>query len=169
MVQGNPRTSPISEFYSHGASDCRRERYLASLLGLLAFKESDRISIIHFFEVDILVKSSTDVSAIFDSIDRIRPTKYQLADTGNFSKISPARPAASKADILNSIFVGTSTLLYSDYMLLSLSWSGRTSKLSSKRVKKDYTSDRSEDVTPVFTQFLNSDPMKAGRKRSIPE
>ena len=114
----------------------QRKEMWASLLGLLAFKESDRVSITHFFEVDILVKSSIDGSAMFDSIDRIRPTKYQLADTGNFSKISPARPAASKADILNSIFVGTSALLYSDYMLSSLSWSGRTSKLSSKRVKK---------------------------------
>ena len=141
----------------------------ASLLGLLAFNESDRVSIIHFFEADILVKSSTDGSAIFDSIDRVRPTKYQLADTGNFSEISPARPAASKADILNSVFVGTSALLYSDYMLSSLSWSGRTSKLSSKRAKKEYTSDRSEAITPVFTQFLSSDSMKAGRKRSIPE
>ena len=38
-------------------------------------------------------------------------------DTGNFSRESPARPAASKADVEKSLFYGLSTLLYSDYLL----------------------------------------------------
>jgi hypothetical protein len=43
-----------------------------------------------------MIKSNADGQARFDSIDRSGPTKYKLTDTGNFSRISPARPAASK-------------------------------------------------------------------------
>lgn len=140
-----------------------------SLLGLDELHENDRVSIIHYFEVDILVKASTDGQAIFDSIDRVGPTKYQFTDTGNFSKISPARPAASKAVIADSIFYGISKLLYSDYIKTSLSWFRPKSASSNKRVKKDSIMDCSEPISPpLFSPFLNSDTVKAGRKPEIP-
>jgi hypothetical protein len=37
--------------------------------------------IIWHFEVGIMLKSNSDGDAIFDSIDRVGPTKYQLSDT----------------------------------------------------------------------------------------
>ena len=73
----------------------------AGLLEMLELKLSDRMSVIHFFEVDVMVNSTADGQASFDNIDRIGPTKYQLMDTGTFSRDSPARPAASKSDIEN--------------------------------------------------------------------
>ena len=109
----------------------------AGLLGQLELKSSDRVSIIHFFEVDIMVNSTADCHVSFDYIDRMGPTKYQLMDTGNFSRESPARPAASKSDIENSIFYGVATLLYSDYLLTACTW--QKSKMTSSSKRKSFT------------------------------
>ena len=40
----------------------------AGLLGLQELKPSDRVFIVHFFEVDIMVNSTADGQASFDSI-----------------------------------------------------------------------------------------------------
>jgi hypothetical protein len=82
----------------------RENEEWADLLGIPECRQIDRVSIIHFFQVDIMFKSNADGQARFDSIDRSGPTKYQLSDTGNFSRKSPARPAASKSEIQNSVF-----------------------------------------------------------------
>jgi hypothetical protein len=93
------------------------------LFGVDAALRSSRVSIIHFFEMDIFAKSNSAGFCVFDYIDRIGATKYQLADTGNDSLTSPARPAAPKSHILNSIFYGVDQLKYSDYVLHTMSTS----------------------------------------------
>jgi hypothetical protein len=70
-----------------------------------------------------MVKSNTDGDAIFDSIDCLGPTKYQVSDTGNNSLISAARPAAAKSDIMNFLFSSKGKLNYADYVLHASSWS----------------------------------------------
>jgi hypothetical protein len=77
----------------------------ARLLGIAVVLPTSRVSIIHFFEVDIIVKSNTDGDGTFDSIDRLGqgPTKYHVSNTGNNSLISAARPAAAKSDITCTI------------------------------------------------------------------
>ena len=151
----------------------RENEVWADLLGTPELRQIDRVSIIHFFQVDIMVKSNTDGQARFDSIDRCEPTKYQLTDTGNFSRVSPARPAASKSEIENSVFYGVSTLLYSDYVLHASSWVKRKSSLSLKRKGQKAASTSFKDAmsppVTVFTAFLDStESMKAGRKPEIP-
>lgn len=119
-----------------------------------------------------MAKASADGQASFDCIDRSGPTKYQVMDTGNFSRDSPARPAATKFDIENSVFYGLSTLLYSDYLLTACTW--KKQKLSSsKRKAMKLPSSSVEDIMspPVsaLSAFINSiDSMKAGRKPEVP-
>jgi hypothetical protein len=67
--------------------------------------------------VDVREKSNGDGLAAFDGLDRIRPTKYQEFDAGNFSLTNPGRPAAPKSAIENSIFTGSRGLTYSDHRL----------------------------------------------------
>ena len=67
----------------------RENEVWADLLGVPELRQIDRVSINHFFQVDIMVKSNTDGQARFDTIDRSEPTKFQLTDTGSFSRISP--------------------------------------------------------------------------------
>ena len=101
--------------------------YESSIWGILLGQEkilpSSRVSIVHFFEVDILVKSDGAGNAACDTIDLGIPTKYQIADTGNFSLKSPARPAARKIHIENSVFLGISELHYCDYLARAATWS----------------------------------------------
>ena len=141
----------------------------AGLLGMLELKPSDRVSVIHFFEVDIMVNSTADGQASFDNIDRIGPTKYQLMDSGNFSRDSPARPAASKSDIENSVFYGLATLLYSDYLLTACTWQKRK-VTSSERKSLSLAPAKNLSSPPVnaFSAFMNStESMKAGRKPEV--
>jgi hypothetical protein len=104
-------------------SDTGEVKIWAILLGLDDILPSYRVSIIHFFEVDIIVKPDVDGSCVFEGIDRIGPTKYQVCDTGNESLISPARPAAAKSIILNSTFHGIRSLKYHEYLEIAASWS----------------------------------------------
>ena len=139
-----------------------------NLLGLEDVKPSDRISIIHFFQVDIMIKSSILGQASFDTIDRNTPTKYQLTDTGNFSRTSPPRPAASKHDIENSIFYGISALTYSDYLLLASLWR-KSASTSCKKRNVPTASATTELMSHLFSNFLgSSESMKAGRQSEIP-
>jgi hypothetical protein len=73
--------------------------------------------------MDIFAKSNSAGFCVFDYIDRIGATKYQLADTSNDSLTPPSRPAAPKSQILNSIFYGVDQLKYSDYVLHTMSTS----------------------------------------------
>ena len=149
----------------------RENEVWADLLGVPELRQIDRVSIIHFFQVDIMVKSNTDGQARFDTIDRSEPTKFQLTDTGNFSRISPARPAASKSEIENSVFYGLSTLLYSDYVLHASTWVKQKSSSTLKRKGQKASSTPFKDAMspPVFAAFLDStESMKAGRIPEIP-
>ena len=97
--------------------DTEEAKVWSILLGFDKILPSLRVSVIHFFEVDIIVKSDGDGLSIYDGIDRVGPTRYQLFDTGNNSLISPSRPAAPKSDILNSVFYRVDKLKYSDYII----------------------------------------------------
>jgi hypothetical protein len=83
--------------------------------------------------VDIGVKSNSDGMAIFDSVDRIGPTKCEEFGTGNFSLTNPARPAAPKCAIENSMFTSSRGLTYSDY---SISAESRSKTKKSSNVKR---------------------------------
>ena len=93
------------------------------LLGSPSISVASRVSIIHFFQIDIIVTSNGDGHCQFNSIDRSGPTKYQTADTGNSSLLAPARPACAKSVIEESIFYNVRELLYCEYVLLQIAWS----------------------------------------------
>ena len=147
------------------------------LIGQNKILPSSRVSILHFFEVakvDIMVKSDLAGNAIFDAIDRVNPTKYQLADTGNFSLKNPARPAAPKSHIENSVFLGISDLLYGDYLVRAAAWTTvkKSSNLKRKESRAAMSARESLSSTPSvdFSKFFstNSDNMTAGRNHEIP-
>ena len=136
----------------------------ANLLGIEEFLLISRVSVIHFFEVDMIVKSIVDGEATFDGIDRTQPTRYQMFDTGNSSLVSPARPAASKADIDNSIFYSIKSMTYIHYCTQAASWS--TIKKSKCLRRKESiaasvfaATSKSFDSTPskaVFSAFFDT-------------
>ena len=63
------------------------------------------------------MSSTGDGYCQFHSIDRMGPTKYQTADTGNRSQVAPVRPACAKFFIAESIFYNVKELLYGDYVI----------------------------------------------------
>ena len=121
----------------------------AKLIGLKLVLPSSRVPAIHFFEVDIIVNSNSDQQSLFGGIDRIGPTKYQDSDTGNFSLTSPARPAAPKSHIENSVFYGTGELTYRDYLSRAEAWS---------KSKKSSNLKRKESMAAASIEALNSTP-----------
>ena len=135
-----------------------------------------RVSVIHFFQIDILVKSDGNGLSNYDSIDRVGPTKYQLSDTGNNSLISPSRPAAPKSEILNSVFYRVDKLMYSDYISIADSWSKykKSSNLKRKESKAAIAMCVADapHTTPThsFSTFFDasSESYKAGRQPEIP-
>ena len=154
-------------------SDLSESTMWGKLIGATNILPSSRVSIIHFFEVDILVKSDADGNSTFDSIDRYGPTKYQLSDTGNFSLTSPSRPAAPKSHIENSIFFGTRLLKYSDFLVHAASWSSVKKSSNLKRKENKAMAAMESIASPPadnFSKFFdaNSDNMKAGRQHEIP-
>lgn len=156
--------------------DTEEAQVWAILLGFDKVLPSLRVSIIHFFEVDILVKSDGNGLSIYDGIDRVGPTKYQLSDTGNSSLISPSRPAAPKSDIINSVFYRVDKLKYSDYIIYADSWSKlkKSSNLKRKESKAAVAVSMSDTphTTPThsFSSFfdVNLESYKAGRQPEIP-
>jgi hypothetical protein len=156
-------------------TDTGEAKAWAILLGLDEVLPSCRVAIIHFFEVDIIVKPDFDGLCVFDGIDRAGPTKYQVTDTRNGNTISPARPAAPKASIINSIFHGTGQMIYSVYLQHA---EGRarlkkSATLKSNLKRKERISASSEDFTSptdLFSPFLDSstESCKAGRKPEKP-
>ena len=146
----------------------------AKLIGLNKILLSSRVSAIHFFEVDIIVKSSSDQPSTFGGIDRIGPTKYQDSDTGNFSLTSPSRPAAPKSNVENSVFYGTTGLTYCDYLLRTEAWS-KSKKSSNLKRKESKAAALIESLNSIpsvetFSSFFdtNSVDFKAGRMPEIP-
>ena len=81
------------------------------LLGSPSITVASRVSITHFFQIDIIVSSTGDGYCQYHSIDRMGPTKYQTADTGNRSLVAPVRPACAKFIIAESIFYNNKELL----------------------------------------------------------
>ena len=160
-------------------TDTRESEIWATLLGINVILPTTRVSIIHFFEVDIIVKSNSNGDAIFGCIDRTAPTKYQLSDTGNSSVTSPARPAAPKSEILNSLFSSTRKLTYADYVRHASSWSkikkSRSLKRKEKNVNNSISTASSEyfaspPASSAFSSFFDTsmESLKAGRKPEIP-
>ena len=156
--------------------DTEEAKVWSILLGFDKILPSLRVSVIHFFEVDIIVKSDGDGLSIYDGIDRVGPTRYQLFDTGNNSLISPSRPAAPKSDILNSVFYRVDKLKYSDYIIYADSWSKlkKSSNLKRKESKAALPMFISEasHTTPShnFSSFFDAstESYKAGRQPEIP-
>lgn len=171
MVHRNERTSSSATVQL--PSEQRECGIWADLLGLSMLNYPERVSIIHFFQVDIMVNSTADGKASFASIDRSGPTKYHTMDTGYFFRTFPPRPACPKSEIENSIFIGVSTLLYSDYLLTASTWGKKKSSTSLKRKDIGASSSFVEGVASppvsIFTAFMDSsESMKAGRRPEIP-
>ena len=147
----------------------------AILLGLPALLPSHRVAIVHFFEIDIIVMPDSDGLCVFDGIDRVQPTRYQVSDTGNRSLTSPARPAAPKSTILDSILYGISRMKYSDFVIHASSWSNlkKSPSLKATLIRKEKKSTYAEEFTPpsdLFSSFFDAtnDSFKAGRKPEYP-
>lgn len=148
----------------------------SKLLRIDVILPTSRVSVIHFFDVDVMVKSNSDGDAVFDNINRTDPTKYQLSETGNNSLLSPARPAAAKSDIEKSIF-STRSMTYADYNLHATGWSNNKKSRSLNRKEKSFsthiasaTSDYFVSPPPssVFSTLFSSESLKAGRQPEVP-
>ena len=135
-------------------SDHGETEIWANLLGISNISPTSRVSIIHFFEVDIMVKSDSNGGSVFDSIDRVNPTKYQQFDTGNSSLTSPPRPAAAKSDTENSFFFNINVLTYRDYILQASTWSINKKSRSLKRKE----SKASANTSTASSQYFDSPP-----------
>ena len=127
--------------------------------------------------VYIIVSSTGDGYCQFYSIDRMGPTKYQTADTGNRSLVAPARPACAKFVIAESIFYNVKELLNCDYVIHQTAWSKvkKSRVLKRKEIQNSSTfnvTDTSLQSTPSnnFLQFLDatSGEMRAGRVPDTP-
>ena len=91
----------------------------AKLLGIkdvLTVKDGDRVSVVHFFEVDYILCEGESKSLVFESIPKNEITKYQISNTGSSSLTAPPRPAATVKDLLHSHLYKKLKVTYSDYM-----------------------------------------------------
>ena len=91
----------------------------ASHLGIKdvkSVKNHDRVSVIHFFEVDYILSEGDSKSLVFNSISRSEVTKYQISNTGSSSLTAPPRPAATSKDVKESALYNRENIKYIDYM-----------------------------------------------------
>ena len=79
-------------------------------------KNHDRVSVIHFFEVDYILSEGDSKSLVFNSISRSEVTKYQISNTGSSSLTAPPRPAATSKDVKESALYNRENIKYIDYI-----------------------------------------------------
>ena len=123
------------------------------------------------------MSSTGDGYCQFHSIDRMGPTKYQTADTGNRSLVAPARPACAKFIIAESIFYNVKELLYCDYVIHQTAWlkvkKSRVLKRKEIQNSSSFNATHTSLQSPLsnyFLQFLDttSGEMRAGRVPDTP-
>jgi hypothetical protein len=91
----------------------------AKLLGIKDVKSvkiHDRVSVVHFFEVDYTLAEGNSKLLAFKAISKTDVTKYQFSNTGSSSLNAPPRPAATSNDVKQSSLYNREYIIYSDYM-----------------------------------------------------
>ena len=116
-----------------------------------------RVWVGHFHIADFAVSSDESGNAKLEKMDFSTVTKYRISETGRFSLLAPARPAATKNQVFESFLYGREKLTFHEYSLQS-------TDLIGKRRRKRATAPEVKDEafeTPISAS-------SHGRGLSIP-